>query len=285
VAALPVLAGVLGPGSCKADEAGRAPPPPVSAEALLAEHNARIERLAMLCAGGVIELRWTDSRGRHFEQGNLDLWIAPPARLSLRIDKLGEPLFWVGGDAHEVWGFDLLNRGDTVLYRGAADSELPRRLGIPIGPQALLELAGLSPLTAATSAESLPYDREAKAWVVESRGEGHLLRTYFDGRSRLPVRVERQSAAAGQSDGQDGQGVDGIVVIHSDLREYITVAQPGAAPIGLPKVPRLVDVVWNKGESSYRMALSDPVIKAPPQRVFEVDRLAEHLRPDRIERP
>jgi hypothetical protein len=261
---------------CEGDRAVRRgpAPEPVTYAALAAEHNARVERLDGLTAGGVVELRWTDSRGGHFEQGNLDLWLSRPDRLSFRVEKFGEVLVWFGCDSSELWAFDLLNSDEKVLYRGPVDGTMPSRIGLPIGPRSLLDLSGLTslPPAPADGGAAPAYDAARRAWVIETTGSGFRTRHYFDGASRFPIRIEILNPRGG-------------LLMHSELREYVSVSQAGVAPIGLPKVPRLIDVFYAAAGGSYKIALSGPAVEAPPARVFDVDQLAAHLAPDRVERP
>ena len=44
------------------------------------DQNTRVKKLSKLYARGVIEIRWEDETGRHFEQGDLQCWFDIPDR-------------------------------------------------------------------------------------------------------------------------------------------------------------------------------------------------------------
>ena len=90
-----------------------------SYESIAERHNQRVEQLRSFYSRGVVELEWTDEKGKdHWEQGSIDLWVDLPGCLALRIEKFGEEFVWVGADDHRTWVFDLT--GDaTVLHLGA----------------------------------------------------------------------------------------------------------------------------------------------------------------------
>src|SRR5262249_54442096 len=126
-----------------------APPGPAPAYAdLAARYNANIAGLDRLWSRAVVELNWRDDRGKkRFEQGDGNLITGLPDRVALSIGKLGNTLFWAGGDAQRYWLFDL--QGDKVAYVGRhAYIGSPCTLESPLAvqPRDLVRLLGIWPV-------------------------------------------------------------------------------------------------------------------------------------------
>jgi hypothetical protein len=261
-------------------------PPPVAGptrEQLVALHNDRVARLATTYSSGVIEIRWTDRKGRHFEQGDLDFWHTTGERTALRISKLGEPLLWVGSNSDEYWLFDLLSKDDRVLYRGRHEDAIVRMGAFGVRPLALLDLLGLTPIDAAASRLQTPvWDNAHKAWIIESRGRGGPMRLFFDQSSLLPVRVESLDAS-------------GRLVAYSTLARHESVYVPDTAVMAQPKMAELIDI--RRGESSggemaddeiageVKIAMNETTGKVDEKqlaRVMDLEGLIKSMRPDRV---
>ena len=268
------LAGGLGPGCAGTPGLdGDRPPdsPPTYAE-LAAAHNSRIERLRQVHATGVIELWWSDEDGRHHEQCRAQLWLELPRKTALRIEKLGEVLLWLGSDEQRYWFFDGLDRQETVLYVGDHDAVLlaPHRAALATNPFALLDLMAVVPLPCPRGPgdPAVAYDADHDAWRVQAPGLGGPIRVFFDRSTRRPKRVEALSE-------------DGAVVATSDLGRYESVRQGGVAPLDRPKFPTKVDILQPPGDDRVLLAV-DPPLSTINARVFELDRLIQALRPDRV---
>ncbi|MCH6551380.1 MAG: methyl-accepting chemotaxis protein, partial [Planctomycetes bacterium] len=147
------------------------PPPEAPAYGTIAgAHNARIERLRTIYSRGVLEIRWSDETGRHFEQGSVDLWVALPRHTALRVAKLGEVVLWLGSDDHHYWLFDRFAQ-ETTLVVGAHD-EAPwpvHATAFTVRPLSLLDLMGLTPLPDGAALDVV-FDAERDAWVLETVG-------------------------------------------------------------------------------------------------------------------
>lgn len=262
--------------------------PPVGPErtptyASLAEtHNQRVQRLSNMYSRGVIELRWRDEDGRHFEQGNIDLWIDLPRRTALRVEKVGNVFLWLGSDQDRFWLFDMLS-DDTVLHTAQHDAALDDRgMVLPIRPLALLDLVGLSELPDLSEDEpAVRYHEQLDAWVVTAEGEGGLMRLYLDRTSTYPVRAESLD--------DDGQALYASTM---PLRRYSSVPRPGTASVGYGHMPTLIDIVATDAADTDERGVSDGEIKIalnsptgnvenqPLDRVFDLSRLLRAMPPD-----
>lgn len=269
------LASGLGPGCAgKPGLDGEPPPdpPPAYAE-LAAAHNSRIERLRQVHVTGVIELWWSDENGPHHEQCRAQLWLELPRKTALRMEKLGEVLLWLGSDDDRYWFFDSLDRGETVLYVGDHDAArlVPDRAALVTNPFALLDLMALVPLPSPRGLgdPAVAYDANHDAWRVQVPGLSGRMRVFFDRSTRLPKRVEALAE-------------DGAVVATSDLGRYESVEQTGVAPLDRPKFPTKVDILMPPGGDRVMLAVEGPQSRTNA-RVFQLDRLIQALRPDRVE--
>ncbi|MHC4416026.1 MAG: hypothetical protein ACYS0G_12150 [Planctomycetota bacterium] len=270
-------AGLLLVASCREVErvATDSPPPETPPYATLARtHNARIDRLYKVYARGVIELRWTDQEGKHFEQGDVDLWIALPDRTALNISKFGERLMWAGSRGGTSWIFDLRS-DETVLYLGSgAPGSLAPGVGpLPIDPDMLLTLCGLTRLPP-SQPEGLPpvrYDAQYDAWMGTVEKPRGMTRLFLDRRTLLPVRVEALSP-------------EGRILLHSRLAlsRYEGVRISGARPVTRPAFPTLVDVFATDDSGSMKIAVRSPSEEVE-DRFFDLEWLKTRFPPERTE--
>ena len=276
---------------CKSEPpigAGPAEPAPTYQD-LMTAHNQRIEQLRRLYADGVVEIRWKDKNGNHYEQGNMELWLQLPRRTALRVEKLGEVRLWLGSDDQRYWLFDLTG-DEKVLHTGLHDEVVQEETGaLAVKPIALIDLMALTPLPASGTARnpvSVNYDRKLEAWVVQSTGGGGPLRIYFDRKTRLPVRVESLSKT-------------GEVGLSSTLEKYKPIEAPGVSPLTAPRLAHTVRIASTASKTAPESAAKagqvsgevslfiDSVTSAVEQKqldnVFNLDRLMQSMPPARID--
>ncbi|MHB1156670.1 MAG: hypothetical protein ACYC26_07510 [Phycisphaerales bacterium] len=130
---------------------------PAMPYAELAErYNQRIALIDQISAQTSTTIRWTDDKGDiHFEQGDGVLRWRKPADLSFTIGALGDTKFQLGCNPRKWWVFNL--GGETrIAYRGdmdvPLDSQDRRVLPIPVRPDQLIRLLGVTPLDPAAVA-------------------------------------------------------------------------------------------------------------------------------------
>ena len=116
---------------------------------------------------------------------------------------------------------------------------------------------------------AVAYDADHDAWLVQVPGLGGRMRVFFDRSTRRPKRVEALAE-------------DGAVVATSDLGRYESVEQTGVAPLDRPKFPTKVDILLPPGGDRVMLAVEGPQ-STTNARVFQLDRLIQALRPDRVE--
>ena len=229
-------------------------------EVLAAAHNQRVERLGMIAARGVIEMWWTDDDGDHYEQGELDLWIALPRRTALRVSKLGHLFMWIGSDDRQTWLFDFR---DGVTLQLAEENQVTDMGGIPFEPTLLLELGGLTPLPAAGG--EVRYARDHDAWEVRAPDRPVL---FLDRQSLLPVRAELLDD-------------DGRILLYSAMKRtrYERVDLDGVSPLGGPMFPTLVNIKSTDGRFEVRLSARRPNDSGVKATYFDLDWLKGHFKP------
>ncbi len=234
-------------------------------EELARTQNDRVDGIERVYGRGVIELNWTDEEGRHFEQGDLDLWLEPPDRAALNITKFGERLFWIGSDGSRTWMFDFRGDEAALLAGDAAGSQ-----ELPLEPSLLFALCGLARLPHA--AVPVGYDAEHDAWSVAAESRGRAVRLYLDRKTLLPVRVEIPDDA-------------GRAVLFSRLKlsRYERIAVAGR-PVGSgPRFPTLVDLLSSDDRLAVKLSVPSPSDDALDERFFELDHLIETFKPGSVD--
>lgn len=258
-----MLLASLSSGSCgvrPGPGAGGEPETPAY-EVLAAAHNDRVARLDRISARGVIELWWTDDDGRHFEQGEADLWVALPRRTALNISKVGHRIMWIGSDDEQTWLFDFRD-GVTTLHV-APDGQAAPDGPMPFEPTLLLELGGLTPLPAAGG--QVRYDDEFDAWAVTAADR---LVLFLDQESLLPVRAELYDD-------------EGRILLYSAMKRarYERVGLSGTSPLAGPLFPTLINLKSADDRFEVRLSARGPTDSDVNPDYFDLGWLKGHFKP------
>lgn len=223
----------------------------------LAVRELQIKRTANfqeLVGRGVIEFRWTDEDGKHREQGDLDFWKQGEA-LSLRISKLGELIMWFGGDANQIWLFDLLRDETTLSINGESNLFSDIKMA--------LVLLGLSPLpagelTVAKNGVVTLLDAEGKKWTI-----------LFEQDMNRPIEITV---------------VDGDETSRAFHRRGIRVELENLHELHWPVTGGLIDLTSTRGNTEIKIAfetLSTVVAEERLDRVMSLSFLEKALKPVR----
>ncbi|MCZ6835896.1 MAG: hypothetical protein O7G85_08995 [Planctomycetota bacterium] len=250
---------------------------PLAYDEIASSHNARVEHLQKTYAYGVLEIRWEDERGVHSEpQVDVRMWLDLPKHTALRIDKLGDVLFWVGSDENDLWMFDLLRKEDRTAIIRARDNEesLESISAFGLQPDSLLGLMALRPMPEIQGDEvKVSWAPDRNAWVVSGIGDDGRTRIFFAEADLRPIRVELLSD-------------DGQVLLHSTLDRYASVSRPGVSLLEFPKQAMWIDIVDEVGKGFAKIHLNEMTANVeglPFDRVFDLHRLIRSLRPARID--
>jgi len=270
-------------------------PMPDAVPAILEAQSLRVRRLPVLESRGVIEFRWRDADGAHFEQCDLDLFAILPDRFALRASKIGERFLWLGGDANRWWVF-FLNGKPTRLEVYPFDRPFDRPVGGPVGggagenavtlsPREILTLAGLVPLPPADSPLVRGATGSDGVTVIEVAAHDAIPRSRwgFTAGTLTPAAIELLAA-------------DGTVVARSVLTSYVSVPADGLAVGAWPRVPSRIELSASdaaRGEAigtatsgSLRITLDAPSARGERirDRLFDLEELQRSLRPDTVVR-
>ena len=202
-----------------------------SPEVLKTNQADRTAQFDSLVGRGVIEFKWTDEKGTHKEQGDLDFWKQGNA-VSLRISKLGELIAWFGGEGKDFWFFDMMGDEKTLTIGGER--------GMFHDIEIALILLGLSPLPEGemTSRDGVVtlVDDQQRRWIAtfDSLGNRPLTIELIDGaheakaRHKSGIRVEIEQLhelhwpeTGGSIDLTDNQGNTEIKIVFSSLSTIV----------------------------------------------------------------
>jgi hypothetical protein len=273
-AAAAALAACAGPPPAGRD--GEAPPAAPDYRTIAAAQNERVAGLRRVYGYGVLELRWQDERGVHAEpQVDVELWLDLPWRTALRVEKIGETLFWIGSDESSFWLFDLLNDDDRrAVLRDRGDEAAGAMDAFGLQPDSLLDLMAIRPLPAeAPPTARIGHDAARRAWVVAGLDAADRRRLYFDVATLRPVAVELLDT-------------NGEVALESALNRYASVTTPGVSILAYPKQAMWIDITDRAGGGFAKLHLNEmtaDMADQPLGSVFDLDRLMRNLRPDRVD--
>jgi hypothetical protein len=256
------------------DEAPRVEAPLPEYFEVASVYNRRIDQLVETYARGVVELRWIDEDGnRHMEpQVDLDLWVNLPRHTSFRMEKLGELLLWAGSDDASFWLFDLIDTPTTLRIGTHDELAHAGNQSMMVQPLRLLDLMAFARMPRVAGGPSPMSWSDDKLLRVETVADGRHTAAYLDPQTLLPYRIELF-------------GPEGTVIASSELRRFRRVSQRGVLVLNQPFVPSLLDIDFDDGAASLRIALSDPDSYSdnqPIDVVFDRESLAVSIQPDRV---
>lgn len=259
-------------------------PPPAFTE-VRERYNQRTGRIDQLFSRGVVEVRWYDEDGRrHFEQGDLHLYMRLPSELAISVSKVGETLFWIGGDAEQFWFFNLAppNGQPTTAIVGHHEEVSGATIeGVPVAvrPDQLVHLLGIAEMPQPAGDASAEVTREdgADVLTLPADVDGDAWWRYeLDPADHLPRRITLL----------DG---DREPIVSSQLERYAYMQRENVPPGGWPEVPTRIEITVPDDRSRLTLFLDrDP----PPSdgkardRIrdvqFDFDTLVEMLDPQDV---
>ena len=221
---------------------------PTAADFVAAQQQ-RLLAVSSLALRGHAELRWNDTTGGHFDDGDFDLILRPPTELSLRVSKLGEKFLWVGGGGGQSWivlprenpsrailrdwpsapSVGGVRKGLSVIGIGGLGG-----LGELMEPARLIEALGLAS-TSASEISSVTWSEARGAWAFTLPNR----RLYARGESLLPVGCDWMDATS-----------QVIATCTLDGFEWMRGDRPGGSPASSVQAlvsTRLQFSVWAAG--------------------------------------
>jgi len=225
-----------------------------SPEVLQMKQSERIAQFDSLVGRGVIGFKWTDEKGTHKEQGDLDFWKQGHA-VSLRITKLGELIAWFGGEGKDFWFFDFM--GDEPILTVGGEKGMFNDIEIA------LILLGLSPLPIGEMSTSdgvvTLIDTQHRSWVA-----------MFDANWNRPLEIALTD------------GTHHAKAVHGDS---IGVEIDQLHELHWPLASRKIELTDNQGSTEIKIifsSLSTIVEDEPMHKVMDLEYLQRALKPVQI---
>ncbi|MSR44176.1 MAG: hypothetical protein EXS15_02310 [Phycisphaerales bacterium] len=260
-----------------------------SAEEFSRAQSQRIHAIPSLALRGHAELHWSDTKGRHFDDGDFDLILRPPSELSLRLSKVGEKFLWVGGGGGQSWMVfprespprAVLREWDAHSPAAPQDSTDLRGVEHLMDPVRVMEALGVAAVSP-SEVTAIDWDGKRGAWVFTLPNR----RMFARGESLLPVGCDWLNAT------------DQVVASCAlDGFEWIRGDRPSGAPPASTQplvATRIHFSIWSKGRTAtdgspdgeLLLAASEPAFGAErirPQ-LFNWDDVRDALRPEVVER-
>src|SRR4051812_43924162 len=173
----------------------RGPVPPYATVATA--YNARVTRLERIAAAGDVRVHYKNDSGNPLsEQCESNVQLALPANVAIRLDKVGQAIFYLGSNETRYWWFDLTNEKSALV--GSHDKPTPESVaafGLPVHPLDLLEVFAIKPVPAPDSEQathaSLAWSRDARSLGITLPGRWQGQRRFWlDPNTYDPIRVE-----------------------------------------------------------------------------------------------
>jgi hypothetical protein len=177
--------------------------PPPTLATIAAVYNPRVVDLAVLRTpvtmlidrpGLAADGSRTEAREKNQIEGSMQWQL--PKKFSLRGDKVGQTLFWVGSNETQYWSLDV-GSDEPFAVLGAHDKLTPRKvasLGLPAHPLDVLEALCVTPLE--QDATSVRWGSQAGTVQVQSVAQlGVVVSRTLDAKTFEPRRVELATPA------------------------------------------------------------------------------------------
>lgn len=256
---------------------------------LIAQHNERVARLTTIEARGIIEIRYRDESGSHFEQTDLELALTSGGRGSLKLSKLGD-LFWIGGDGRLGWIFDLRSKPPTAVVSENGDLGVERaaahaiRLGdlTVLSPASLRFVMGLTAIPSDACVVPLAQAASStlrEAYRVAWRRGGMEVALAF-GADGYVSELELREV-------DDAKGVahaNGKVLATSRISDYEPAHVDALSQLAWPRVGTRVRVTAATRETSALLVLTEPwaQVRRMKDRYFDLTALMQHFQPETV---
>ncbi|MCC6661375.1 MAG: hypothetical protein IT437_10865 [Phycisphaerales bacterium] len=251
--------------------------PPPEYAALAEKYNARLAQVPRLWARAVTQATYPGKDGKPESiQAEGHFQFIPPRSLLWTFDKVGlQKTFAVlGSNDTRYWWIDLMQ--DRVMSIGTHERATPAvisRLGLPMYPLALLDVAGLTPLPdpALPDAPEVAWSGDGLAVVTIKEDGRPVRRVFLSPGDAMPRRVELL--------GQDG-GVTASAEI--SMPREVKVPFPATGPLFPTRY--VIDADDEAGHVNVRIELfaMDTTRKQPQAEQFDPAVLAERLGVERV---
>ena len=262
----------------RAKEADRA-----VAQDLLERYNARTAKIEQFSARGVIEVRWTDERGkRRFEQGDVHFLYRKPDQVALSISKAFERIYWLGCDSQRFWWFDLNPHDefpDTAYVGRHEYLDRPGDIEVFIPPRQLIELLGVTDLPPEAQVATVQPLRGPEKSAVAFRAPAEF--------AGLPgERYTTVGAVTAQPLAITFVDAHGGTLARAELSGYKPITTPGKPLGAVPAVATRITATLPGRGVELKIVLFAESLTGDPEKFsdsqFDFEALQRALRPERV---
>jgi hypothetical protein len=229
-------------------------------EAVANGYNARVQNLDRVEALVALTVTAKNNKGERIKnqvEGNLKIML--PASVSLRVDKVGKPVFYLGSNDQQYWWVDLTAdpKVANVGQHAKATPDTVNEFGVPVHPMDLIEVMAIKPLP---GAEEVDVARPLMAWSANGRalvltlpGRWGARRFSLHPDTFDPIRIELLDAA----------GNPVVSCVHTDFQPVDVV---GNAEVH-PRITKRIDLTLPQQEAAVTVAVYEPRNPGPQMRV------------------
>jgi hypothetical protein len=223
-------------------------------------YNSRVERLDRVEALVALNVTARNAKGEQIKnqvEGNLKIML--PASVSLRVDKVGKPVFYLGSNDQQYWWVDLTADPKVAMVgkHAAATPEAVKDFGVPVHPLDLIEVMAVKPLPPAVEPNGakakLAWTDDGRSLLVTLPGRWGERRLTLDPRTYEPTRVELL----------DGEGKAVVSCRHTNFQPVEVVGDAAAQP----RITRRIDLTLPVQEATVTVAVYEPRNPGPNLRV------------------
>jgi hypothetical protein len=241
------------------------------------KYNARVVRLERLACPADLVVKYKDDKGKPLrDEVTANVQIALPASVVVRVDKVGQTVFYLGSNDTRYWWFDLTDEKTALVgLHEKATPEAVTSFGLPVHPLDLLEVFAIKPIPGAGTEQAthavLAWSKDGHYLGLTLPGRwGGLRRFWLDPDSFDPVRVELLDK-------------NGVVAVSAALSRYLMVDVDGDTTVH----PRMasdfqVDLPRQQATFSLRLAAPQNPGEAQKAKLFDVDALLKYYRIQKV---
>jgi hypothetical protein len=230
-----------------------------SYEVVASGYNARVENLERVEAQVSLTVTAKNDKGERISnqlEGHLNVML--PSSVSLRVNKITQPIFYLGSNEQQYWWIDLTADPKVAMVgrHAKATPEAVSSFGIPVHPLDLIEVLAVRPLP--TTGEGgdqarLSWSENGRALVVSLPGRWGERRFSLEPETYDPIRIELL----------DGAGNTVVSAVHTDFVTAEVVGNVGARP----RLSKRIDLTLPAQDATVTVAVYEPRNPGPQMRV------------------
>jgi len=228
-------------------------------DVVAAKYNERVaglEQVETLVSLGITAKNEKGERIKNQVEGNLKIKL--PSSASMRVDKAGKSIFYLGSNEQHYWWIDLTADPKVAMVgqHAKATPESVSNFGVPVHPMDLIEVMAVRPLPAKGEGgdrAKLAWSENGRALIVSLPGRWGERRFSLDPETYDPIRIELL----------DGTGNTVVSAVHTDFVTAEVVGNVGARP----RLSKRIDLTLPAQDATVTVAVYEPKNPGPQMRV------------------